>query len=92
MSLLGEVDIGSLYSKFRTCATNINSVWKEIPSSEQDKCRELGNDLVDTWEKLEHTYLTHDEEQFEFVYALFISMLNEYDRIATWQVIQKGRI
>lgn len=89
MSLLAEVSMETHYAAMRECITAINRVWHSLDSGEQQQIRELGNDLYDTWEKLDHCYCTHDEDQFEYVMALFLSLMDDYRMYATWATIRK---
>jgi len=89
MSLLAEIDLEQHYREMTGCVRSINSVWKHMNEGEQAHCKELANDLYDTWDKLQHCYYTHDEDQLEYVYALYSSILNDYQTYATWATLRK---
>ena len=89
MSLLAEVSMETHYAGMRECVTAINRVWSSLDENEKNHIKELGNDLYDTWEKLDHCYCTHDEDQFEYVMSLFLSLMEDYRMYATWATIRK---
>ena len=82
MSLLAEVSMEVHYNQMRNAVTMINRSWNYLDNGEQHNIRELGNDVYDTWDKLNHAYSTHDEEQFEYVMALFLSLMDDYEQYA----------
>jgi len=88
MSLLAEVKLEEHYSEMLNYVRAINLAWKHMDEGEQAHCKELGNDLYDTWDKLEHCYRTHDEDQFEYMMALFLSLMDDYRQYATWVTIK----
>ena len=88
MSLLAEVNMEQHYVEMREYVTAINRVWSNLNEGEQQHIRELGNDLYDTWEKLDQCYCTHDEDQFEYVMSLFLSIIEDYKMYATWATIR----